>query len=99
MTFATLTLRAVKLTAHWRSNGYVIQTDTCDDSWTLGASEKQQGHPTNIWEYSRDTEIKKTFTYAGYIISLITSLYLLLILTNAPKTTSSPAQEKPTHPP
>ncbi|MFH1127085.1 MAG: hypothetical protein ABIG84_04260 [archaeon] len=45
---------------------YIVQTDTYDNTWTLGASKDQ---PTNIWEYSRDTEIKKR---SAYIISIMT---------------------------
>ncbi|MFH1127078.1 MAG: hypothetical protein V1718_03130 [archaeon] len=56
---------------------YVVLTDTYDDSWTLGASKKLDNHPTNIWEYTGDTEIKKTSGDTGYIISIATLLLII----------------------
>ncbi|MFH1432375.1 MAG: hypothetical protein ABIG84_04110 [archaeon] len=61
---------------------YVVLADTYSDAWTLGASKKLQNQPVNIWEYVGDTEIKKSSSYTGYIISIMTFLYLLLILRN-----------------
>ncbi|MFH1432361.1 MAG: hypothetical protein ABIG84_04040 [archaeon] len=56
---------------------YVVLTDTYDNSWTLGQSKKQQSQPTNIWEYSKDRELKKTTSYTGYIISIITFIIIM----------------------
>ncbi|MFH1127074.1 MAG: hypothetical protein V1718_03110, partial [archaeon] len=56
---------------------YVVLADTYSDSWTLGASKKLDNHPTNIWEYSKDTEIKKTSGDIGYVISIMTLLIII----------------------
>ncbi|MFH1127081.1 MAG: hypothetical protein ABIG84_04240 [archaeon] len=53
---------------------YIVLADTYSDSWPLGASKKLDNQPINIREY---TEIQKK---SGYVISIITFMYLLLIL-------------------